>query len=146
MVSSFEVTRGSKDALVHFDGNPVTVIEKREGLHAALATCREKDTRRMRVAGVPEHFDDDVLDAADIVLGLAPFRLGGLEAHETVAEPFLDGKVGIARNGFDEIDQVVSGHCSSRYMMGHEGNAPWPIGIAFCTCATWRAPRSGTRG
>ena len=69
----------------------------------------------MRITGVSEHLDDDVLDTAYVMLGLTALRLGGLETHETITELFLDGKVIIARNGCDKINQVVLRHVPSPY-------------------------------
>ena len=47
---------------------------------------------RTGVAGVAQHLDDDVLDAADVVLCLATLGLGDAQAHEAPAEVLLDAK------------------------------------------------------
>ena len=44
----------------------------------------------MGVAGVAQQLDDDVLDAADVVLGLPALGLGDLKADVAVAEGLLD--------------------------------------------------------
>ncbi len=55
------------------------------------------------VARVAQQLDDDVLDAADVVLGLPALGLGDLEADEAVAKVLLDLDVGVAGDGGDEV-------------------------------------------
>jgi len=98
---------GLEDALPHAgrDAHPVVHHGDRAGV--TLATRRNEDALSVSVARVPQQLDDDVLRAADVVLGLAPLGLGDLETNIAVAEVLFDLQEGVARNGVDELDQVI---------------------------------------
>ncbi len=96
-----------KDALLHVIGDTVAVVEHDERAHATLDRGCHEDLVRACVARVAQHLDDDVLDAADIMLGLAPLGLGDTKADESLAEVLLDTQNGFASHGGDEAHEVL---------------------------------------
>ena len=109
IVSSLLVTRGSKMRVVQVLGaRPVpssTTVMTRRSPSRCVAT-------KMRVAWasrrVAQQLDDDVLEGADVVLGLPALGLGDAQTDEALAEVLLDLEVGLARDGLDEIEEGVA--------------------------------------
>ena len=57
---------------------------------------------RACIARVSQHFDDDVLDAADIVFRLAPLGFSNTKANVALAEVLLDAKATLAAHRGDK--------------------------------------------
>ena len=114
IVSSLLVTRGSKMRSCIAGGNADTVVEDGERAQVALSAVGEEDAAGMRVARVAQQLDDDVLDAADVVLGLPALGLGDLEPNVAVAEVLLDLEEGVARDRRDEVEEIVWGSHASQ--------------------------------
>ena len=74
-----------EDALVHVRRDADAVVEHGQRATVALAAGREEDAPRVRVAGVAQQLDDDVFDAADVVLRLP--ALGLRDSRRTNPSP-----------------------------------------------------------
>jgi hypothetical protein len=59
------------------------------------------------IAGVAQELDNDVFNAADIVLGLATLGFRDLETHETVSEVLFHFEEGVAGDGGDEVEKFI---------------------------------------
>ena len=106
IVSSLVVTRGSKTRSCMSGGHTDAVVDDGERARVALPAVRDEDAARVRVAGVAQQLDDDVLERADVVLRLAALGLGDLEADVAVAEVLLDLDVLVAGDGGHEARGV----------------------------------------
>ncbi len=100
---------GLEDALVHVDRNADPVVEQRKGAPVPFPAGRQEDPLRVGVARVAQKLDDDVFDAADVVLGLPTFGFGDSKANVAVAEGLFDLEIGLARHGRDEVEEFIVG-------------------------------------
>ena len=109
---------GLEDALLQGSGHAVSVVDEDEGLAVAFARAGEVDVAGVGVARVAQHLDDDILNGADIVLGLAPLCLGGLEAHKAVSQILLDSQVAVAAHRVNEVCKTLR-HGANRLSLNH---------------------------
>ena len=84
-----------KDALAHGVGDTRAVVDHDKRASVALSGRGDKDAMGPGVPGVAQHLDDDVLNAADVVLCLAPLGLANAKADEAVAQRLLDADRGV---------------------------------------------------
>ena len=96
-----------EDAVVHLLGNADTVVDHGERAPVTFSAGRDEDASRMGVAGVAQQLDDDVFDAADVVLGLSALGLRDLESDVAVAEVLFDLEEGVARDGRHEVEEFI---------------------------------------
>ena len=82
--------------LLHRCRDADAVVNDGERAHVALSAAREKYPARMGVARVSQQLHDDVLDAPDVVLGLATLGFRDLEPNVAVAEVLLDLEEAVA--------------------------------------------------
>ena len=97
-----------EDAVLHVLRDAGAVVDHDEGPQVSLARGGHVDVPGAGVPCVAEHFDDDVLDAANVVLGLSPLGLGHTKANVPLAEVLLDAKGTLASHGGDEAKEVVA--------------------------------------
>jgi hypothetical protein len=97
-VDALELRRDPRleDLRVEGLGDALSVVEDDERPQVALAAGGHEDAPGTGIASVPEHLDDGVLDATDVMLGLAPLGLADAKLHEAVAELLLDAKGAVA--------------------------------------------------
>ena len=90
--------------LLHWRRNADTVVNQGERAQVAFSAVREEDAVGMSIPGVPQQFDDDVLDGPDVVLRLSALGLRDLESNVAIAEVLLDLEEAVARDRRDEAE------------------------------------------
>ena len=97
---------GIEDTLLHVCGNPRAIVQDGDDPSIALPRRGDEDAPGAGVAGVAQHLDDGILDALDVVLGLAPLRFRHAEADKALAQVLLDPERALAPHGSDEVGEV----------------------------------------
>lgn len=107
-VNALELRRHAclEHTLLHVFRDARPVVENRYGAKVALAAGGDIDMLGTGIARVPEHLDDDILGAANIVLGLAPLGLRHAKTNIAFAEVLLNSKATLASHGGNKTEKT----------------------------------------